>query len=147
MKHSVGRRPLWFGLLALLVAACAPLIAGYSLEAYRYATSLKAETLAVLGQADQPFAEHAEEARGLRLRLLTAQEFASGMPRNQWSAGQWRIMNDPDRNLAGGTLRRWETDGRLDPVFLRERLPQISRAFDDIICLEANKGEDTECTN
>jgi hypothetical protein len=135
------------GCLALLAAACAPLIAGYSLEAYRNATSLKAETLAIIAHADEPYAQHAEEVRDLRIRLSAAHEFAAGMPRNALSAGQWQIMIDPARSLAGGFLARWERDTRLNPVFVGEQSAQIARAFDDIICLEANKGQDTACQN
>ena len=32
-------------------------------------------------------------------------------------------------------------------LFVREQSAQIARAFDDIICLEANKGQDTACQN
>ena len=137
----------FLGCLALLAAACTPLIAGYSLEAYRNATSLKAETLAVIAHADEPYAQHAQEVHDLRIRLSAAHEFAAGMPRNALSAGQWRIMVDPARSLAGGFLARWERDTRLNPVFVREQSAQIARAFDDIICLEANKGQDTACQN
>jgi len=133
--------------LALFAASCTPLIAGYSLEAYRNATSLKAETLAVIAHADEPFPQHAQEVRDLQIRLAAAHEFAAGMPRNSLSASQWQIMVDPTRAMAGGLLARWQRETRLNPVFVREQSAQIARAFDDIICLEANKGQDTACQN
>ena len=133
--------------LALFAAACAPLIAGYSLEAYRNATSLKAETLAIIAHADEPFPQHAQEVRDLQIRLAAAHEFAAGMPRNTLSANQWQIMVDPTRSMAGGLLARWQRETTLNPVFVREQSAQIARAFDDIICLEANKEQDTACEN
>ncbi len=145
MKGAFNSRAAIVAILALMIAACTPLIAGYSLEAYRNATSLKAETLAVIGQADQPFAAHAQEVRTLRIKLAGAREFAAGMPRNQLSARQWEVMTNPGGALAGGMLARWEREGRLTPAVVREQSAIIARAFDDIICLEANKGEDTDC--
>lgn len=139
-------RPAIVGLMALLIAACAPLIAGYSLEAYRNATSLKAETMALIGQAGEPFAQHGAEVRALRVKLSGAREFAAGMPRNQISTRQWDLMINPGGGLAGGLLARWEREGTLGAGVVREQSAIIGRAFDDIICLEANKGEDTECT-
>lgn len=133
--------------LAFFAVACTPLIAGYSLEAYRNATSLKAETLAVIAHADEPFPQHAQEVRDLQVRLAAAHEFAAGMPRNTLSATQWQVMIDPERAMAGGLLARWQRETRLNATFVREQSAQIARAFDDIICLEANKGQDTACQN
>ena len=133
--------------LALLSVACAPLIAGYSLEAYRNATSLKAETIALMNQAQEPFPQHAPEVRALRVRLSAAREFAAGMQLNSLSTRQWDVMNNPEGGLAGGFLARWERDGSLGAGVIREQTAAVSRSFDDIICLEANKEADTDCTN
>ena len=132
-------------LLAVLAVACTPLIAGYSLEAYRYATSLKAETLAIMAKADEPFAQHAAEVSALRIRMAAAQEFAAGMPLNQLSARQWRIMNDPDGGLAGEYWVVWEQQGTISTAARTAQIQQVSHAFDEIICLEANKEKNTRC--
>jgi hypothetical protein len=140
-------RLLLLACLALFAVACTPLIAGYSLEAYQNATSLKAETVALINQAQEPFPQHAQEVRALRVRLAAAREFTAGMPRNRLSTAQWDIMNNPTGGLAGGFLARWERDGTLGAGVIREQSAVIARSFDHIICLEANKGSDTECTN
>ncbi|HYN47207.1 MAG TPA: hypothetical protein VES64_10995 [Allosphingosinicella sp.] len=145
MQISNRFRQAVITLAAVLAVACAPLIAGYSLEAYRYATTLKAETLTLMAEADEPFAQHAEEIRTLRTRLLAAQEFAAGMPMNQLSARQWRIMNDPDGGLAGEFWVVWERQGTISTAARAVQIQQVSSGFDEIICLEANKEKNTRC--
>ncbi len=145
MQLSKGFRQAVLTFLAVVAVACAPLIAGYSLEAYRYATTLKAETLALMAESVEPFQQHADEVRDLRTRLLAAQEFAAGMPMNQLSARQWRIMNDPDGGLAGEYWVVWEQQGTISAAARGVQIQQVSAGFDDIICLEANKEKNTQC--
>ena len=138
-------RKALFTALAVFVAACTPLIAGYSLEAYRNATSLKAETLALMAEGGEPFAQHATEVRELRTRLSAAEEFAAGMPLNQLSARQWRIMNNPEGGLAGEYWVVWEAQGTVGNAARTAAMQQVSHGFDEIICLEANKEKNTRC--
>lgn len=145
MPLPIALRIALLGVAAMLMAACAQLIAGYSLQAYQNATSLKAETLELMSRAVEPFDQHEAEVRGLQTRLAAAREFVAGMPKNELSARQWQIMADPGRDLAGGFLAKWEADGKLRPAFIEEKKSQIGGAFDDIICLEANKEKDTQC--
>lgn len=144
------RRPLKLGLVALLmlmIAACAPLIAPYSLEAYKNATSLKAETLAMIAESGDQFSAHEAEVKALKVKLAAAQEFAVGMPKNRLSASQWAIMNDPDGGLAGEYWALWERQGTISSVAMAAQIQQIGAAFDEIICLEANKEKNTACVS
>lgn len=144
------RRPLKLSLLALLmlvVAACAPLIAPYSLEAYKNATSLKAETLALIAESGDQFSAHETEVKALKVKLAAAQEFAAGMPMNKLSATQWKIMNDPDGGLAGEYWALWERQGTIGATVMAEQIQQIGASFDEIICLEANKEKNTACVS
>jgi hypothetical protein len=144
------RRPLKLGLLALLmlvIAACAPLIAPYSLEAYKNATSLKAETLGLIAESGDPFSNHQADVKALKIKLASAQEFAAGMPKNKLSAAQWAIMNDPDGGLAGEYWSLWERQGTIGAAAMAAQIRQIGAAFDEIICLEANKEKNTACVS
>ncbi|WP_166041670.1 hypothetical protein [Sphingosinicella sp. YJ22] len=132
-------------IISVVAVACTPLIADYSLESYRYATELKAETLAMMAKATEPYESHEDEVERLRVRLSSAREFAAGMPRNRLSAAQWDILLNPQGNLAGGFFERWKRERTLGATFVDEARRQTSGAFDDIICLEANKGKDTDC--
>ena len=131
--------------LLLLAASCAPLIAGYSLEAYKNATSLKAETLAMMAEADEPYSQHADSVEDLKVKLAAAEEFVAGMANNSLSAQQWAIMNDPAGGLVGEYWVVWEQQTTISAAARDAQIGQVREAFDEIICLEANKEKDTAC--
>ena len=145
MTAAAARNYLLAMCLLVWTAACAPLIAPYSLEAYKNATSLKAETLALMAEAGEPFDQHAEEVRALKVKLSAAHEFAAGMPKNQLSARQWAILNDPDGGLVGEYWVVWEEQKTISGPAMGAQIRQVGEAFDQIICLEANKEKDTQC--
>ena len=122
-----------------LATGCAPRLAPFSELAYEQAISLKVDALALTSHAAEPFARHREAALALTLRLEKAYEFARGRPRNEISAQQWEILRDPERNLLGGFLRRWESASTLSPAFIEEARRLIADAFDTIIGLESGK--------
>lgn len=128
-------------LLAGLAAwACwVPAISPYSPVAYRLATDLKVESLALMRRATEPFEEHRAAVEELREDLAKAYEFARGRPRNELSARQWEILVDPGGRLLGGFLARWEREGELSALFVEEMRRVVSDAFDTIIGLESGK--------
>jgi hypothetical protein len=131
---------------AVALASCAPLIAGYDIEAYKTATTLKAETDMVLSRGAEPYADNREKIEALTVKLNAAREYAAGIPRNGNSARQWELMVDPNQGLAGGTLRMWRERGKLNPIIVEEQRKQIAEGFNYIICLEANKQKASKCT-
>lgn len=143
-RSRAARAALALVLLAA-AAACTPLIGAYSPRAYEHATSLKAETLALVEHADEPYAEHREAADRLMVDLQRAYEYVRGVPRNAISARQWRLLVDPDGDLVGRFMRRWREEGTLSPVFIAEFRAILADAFDEIICLEANKRDAGAC--
>lgn len=149
MAAHLGTRLHWLAIAlvaAVSLAACSSLPIGeYSLQAYTNATTLKAETLALVARADEPYSSHVAQVDALNVRIDAAYEFAAGIPNNQLSAEQWRIMRDPNRNLYGGLVRMWRENGRLSSFFLAEAKAQIAEGFDYIICLEANKQAASAC--
>lgn len=126
-------------LVAIAVSGCAPSISQFNETAYQQAVQLKVRSLALLDKASEPYADHVEKAETLRQELHTAYEYAKGRPNNELSTRQWEIMIDPERNLMGGFLKRWEEEDSLSPVFVREFRGVISDAFDTIIGLESGK--------
>jgi hypothetical protein len=149
MKGIAGpQRKVAIGLalfVAAMLAACAPTIAGFDIEAYKTATSLKAETDAVLSHGTEPYSANLPRIEALSVRLNSAREYAAGFPRNGNSARQWELMVDPNQGLAGGTLRLWREKGQFHQVFVDEQRKQIAEGFDYIICLEANKQKAAKC--
>lgn len=133
------------GFLAWMLVACAPLIGPYSPVAYQNATSLKAETLALMDQATEPYAAHEASVEALRLEIDKAYEYVQGVPSNGVSARQWDTLRKTDGALLGRFFSRWEEEGVLGAAFVAEFKAVVSDAFDEIICLEANKKEATRC--
>lgn len=131
----------WLVLVISILAACSNLIAVYSQTAYEQATSIKAESLVLMNKATEPYSQHAQEVAALMLNVDKAYEYAKGRPRNEISTEQWARMKDPNTNLLGGFLKRWQEQGRLSPVFVKEAEAQIAKAFDQIIELESGKNK------
>lgn len=155
VTRSMGLSAAWQRLLrglallmcAAALSACAPLIAGFDVEAYKTATTLKAETDMVLSRGAEPYADNRDRIEGLTVKLNAAREYAANIPRNGNSARQWELMTDPNQGLAGGTLRMWRDRGKLNPIVADEQRKQIAEAFSYIICLEANKQKASKCAS
>jgi hypothetical protein len=128
-----------------LLAACTPLIGPYSPVAYQNATSLKAETLALLDKATEPYDAHKGEVDKLFVDSAKAYEFVKGIPSNSISAKQWEILIRKDGDLLGRFFTRWRERGKLAPELITEYKKLAGDAFDEIICLEANKKEAKQC--
>lgn len=146
----MDRIPAFSSTLAFLlwlvgVAACAPLIGPYSLTAYQYATSLKVETLALMDKAQEPYASHQQEIADLFVELQKAHEYAKGIPNNDLTARQWAILIKKDGDLIGRFFARWQERGTLSEVIITEFKGPVADAFDEIICLEANKKAASRC--
>lgn len=139
MSHRI-RTLLPLGLLLVLAldTGCARLaLAPFSETAYHYAITLKVEALALVGQANTPYDSLAASA--LMRRVEEAYEYARGRPNNTESTRQWEVLKDPNRNLLGGFVRRWQQEDTLSPVFITEFKGVIADAFDTISALESGK--------
>jgi hypothetical protein len=132
-------------LLVLQLAGCPLLISPYDQVAYQNATTLKAETLALVDKSTEPYAQHAKGVDALALDIDKAYEYAKGLPANQITAEQWAILKDPKGSLLGGFLETWRKEGKVSKTYATEKKAQLAQAFDYIICLEANKREATKC--
>lgn len=149
LRLAVARS--WLALLAstLVLAACAPIIAGYSLQAYTNATQLKAETLAIIDSSGDPYDRHAEAVAALQVRLNAAYEFSRGTAYNEQATEMWRIIRNPSptRSLLGQFFAVWRDapTHTTSAVYRAGKRKNVTLAFDRLICLEANKKEATRC--
>ena len=129
----------------LVLASCTPLIGPHSPTAYQNATSLKAATLAVMGKAREPYEKYQKEVDSLLVDIDKAYEFVRGIPSNSISARQWEILKDPQGDLLGKFFLRWRQRGILNDIYIEEFRGLMADAFDEIICLEANKKKSSSC--
>jgi hypothetical protein len=143
----IARVALVLTLLAPLVAlpACAPVSPAFNPVVQSNTVGLKTDTLALLDKAGDRYAEHAAETDALTARINAAATVASSIPQNSLAARQWDLLRDPDRALYGGTITLWRTQDTLGLAFREEKKIQIGRAFDYILCLEANKRQAQSC--
>jgi hypothetical protein len=146
IERKIVRQLHWMFLVLLLFVGCAPLIGPYSPTAYQNATSLKVETLALMDKATQPYAGHEKEVESLNVEIDKAYEFVKGISSNSISAKQWLILKKPDGDLLGKFFLRWKERGVLSQAVIDEYKGVVSDAYDEIICLEANKKEATKCS-
>jgi hypothetical protein len=133
--------------LVFALAACDPLISPFQEQAYENATTLKAQSLALIAKSGEPYSSHREAVEKLLVDVDAAYEYADGLPKNEVVSKQWDILRNPDGNLLGGITRRWRSSGTLRPFFREEVAIQVGDAFDTIICVEINKREASVCEN
>ena len=141
-KRVSGTAPVraLLALLFLALGAC-KLISDYDALSYKNATDLRVETLALLDQGSEPYAGHASEVAGLRLRLSQAYEYEHRKGKlNADSAAQWAKLNDPASALQR-TFDAWKSSGRLSAAFVDEARLKAGELFDEIIRLERAKAE------
>jgi len=142
VSHSACRKTVSFvvALSVLFLVGCAA-ITGYDPTSYKTATDLKAESLTLIEKATDPPAAHRAEIDQLRVNLRKAYEYEKGKEGpNHLTVQQWKILNDPQGNLLGGFLRRWEQGGNgQSQVFIDQVKRNIAKAFDQIISLESHK--------
>lgn len=137
----------WHAIIfVFLLYGCTPLIGPHSPAAYENATSLKAEVLSILGKANTPYADNKEKIEAIQLQAEKSYEYVKGVPGSNLSAKQWEILKDPEGDLLGKFFKRWKERTTLSDILIKEYKSLASDAFDEIICLEANKKQKTECS-
>lgn len=138
MKTKITSASWLIIFLFSFVGACAS-TSPYSATAYEQAVSLKVQSLSLMKKATNSYNSHKEAVERLEDEIDIAYEFAKGRPNNEVSTKQWELLKDPERNLLGGFLARWEKEKELSKGFIMEARGLIADAFDKIIQLESQK--------
>lgn len=129
--------------LGFVISFCSS-ISVFSPEAYKQAVDLKVESINLMSFATMPYTDFEDDIDFLDTELSKAYEFSKGRPDNEISTKQWEILINPDGNLLGGFLKRWEEEGTLSQMFVTEMQTLVSDAFDTIIGLESGKIDPSE---
>jgi len=143
MRVTVCRNHLVAVVVFGLLAGCST-IGPFSQKGYEQATSLKAEALATMDKAIEPFSTQKQGVEALKLNVEKAYEYAKGRPQNEETTSQWEIIRDPSRNSLGGFLKRWEDSQALKRDFIQEAKELVSDGFDTVIELESGKRKPTD---
>lgn len=123
----------------ILMMGCSPLISNFDQVSYQQVTSLKVDALSVMDEAVTDYGSHASEVKDLQLKVDKAIEYDKHRPHNEITNEMWSLLNDPQKNLLGGFLVKWQHDGKCSAVYIAEKKKQISLSFDQIAELESKK--------
>ncbi|MFQ5703470.1 MAG: hypothetical protein ACE5HT_05540 [Gemmatimonadales bacterium] len=141
LDRNPGRGTRGWIVVALWLTACASgsAMALFDQHAYENATSLKAEALALMDRAVDPFQMHGDEVHYFMTRVEAAYEYSKGIPKNGPSAAQWEILRARDGALLWGFFDLWKRRGTLIAGDIEAGKKNVADAFDSIIRLEAEK--------
>jgi hypothetical protein len=150
LKHNLlegkMRKVICLSIMSLFMATlsgCFSAIAKHDTVAYEKATSLKVDALAVMEKAkgNGKYEDSQAKVEELQGNLQKTYEFVRGTPNNTLVTEMWGKMVDPKAQLLAGFLDDWKSKGSLGDYFVKEKIEQIGKAFDQIIELEAAKNK------
>ena len=127
-----------FALITIFLLAC-DTMSHFDAFSYKETISAKVETLDMMGNAVEDYSNHKEGIHQIQKDLQKIYEYEKNRPRNVETTKMWEILLDPDKNLYGGFLKRWQNDTILNKFFIEEAKIQVAEAFDMIIDLENGK--------
>lgn len=125
--------------LLLMLSSCSPLISAYDQYSYTQTTSLKVDAINLMVDATEDYSKHETEVKTLTTNIQKILEYEKHRPKNEITTSQWKILNDTSGNLLGGFLKEWKVKHMLKPAYIPLKQEQVSKAFDQIIELEAKK--------
>jgi len=101
---------------------------------------IKTNVLGLMKRGGKSFSSVSSDVMGLKSQIsdLISYEQDKGAT-NLKTVKMWETMMDPNQNLLGGFLNRWENDGKLNGPFIKEAAKVVSKNFDKIINLEKKK--------
>lgn len=131
--------------MAIILTSCNSLkTAVFDQYSYQQAISIKVESLNLMDEAIEEYAEHALDIEKLQLDLQKMVEYEKNKPDNEVSYAMWKTIANDERNLLAGFLKRWKEKNQLSQVFIDEAKIQVSESLDLIVKFEANKNKTNE---
>jgi hypothetical protein len=129
--------------LFLLCSACKT-ISGFDQYAYTIGTALKVDALNVMDKATETYTSQEAAITDVTTRLEKAYEYEKHRPQNSITVKMWEVLKNPNRNLFGGFIKRWQEKKTLSAAFITEAKGQVAEAFDMIVELESQKIKPTD---
>ena len=141
--HKMGRL---LTSACLLLSACST-ISKFDQYSYSQATSIKVDALNVMALATDPYAQHTAEVGKVKTEIDKIYEYEKNRPKNTITEKMWVVLKDSSGHLFGGFVTRWQKEGKLDAVFIKEAQNLVGESFDQIAQLESGKIKSTQVTN
>lgn len=141
MAHVARRFPVpahWPLLLVLgLLVAC--MQATFDLGALQRAETLRAQSLALIAKAGEPYDSRSADVEALLAGVRAERNAAALVQGNGSVVQQWDTILAANGPYLGGVLARWRAAGTLSEVFRTEAAGQVRAAFDALIDIEKAK--------
>jgi len=132
--HSISL----FVLITIFLLAC-DTMSHFDAFSYKETISAKVEAVDLMSYAVEDYTSYENEVHELNKALQKIYEYEKNRPRNVETTKMWEILLNPDKNLYGGFIKRWQNDTTLNKFFIEEAQIQVAEAFDLIIDLENGK--------
>jgi hypothetical protein len=136
----------WQALVLIVILSSTCLIqsscvttAPYDQYVYKESTSLKVDVLKLMDKAEKPYGTQEKEIEKLTDHLDKLYEYELHRKKNQLRIQMWDLLRNPEKNLLGGFLSRWKSEGQLNPGFVSEAKIIVGKAFDQLAELESGK--------
>jgi hypothetical protein len=139
---QVARRfpvPVLWPLLLVLGLLVACMQAPFDQGALLRAENLRAQSLALIAVAGDPYAGRAADAAALLAAVQAERDAAAQAEGNETVVQQWDTILAADGPYLGGVLARWQAAGTLGEVFRTEAAARVAAAFDALIDTEKAK--------
>lgn len=143
---SVLIRNLTILVFILSFTACAT-ISSFDQYAYTQTTSLKVDAMNTMDLATDDYATHEKTVQDLQTKLQKVYAYEKNRPKNEITLKMWDKLLDGNGHLLGGFIKRWQTEHKLNAVFVREEKKIIDEAFDQIAGLESHKIKSSDIKN
>jgi len=134
-------------LLLAILSSCGTSTAFFDQMSYKETISAKVEALALMDKAVNDYSSEQAKIEEVNLAMQKMYEYEKNRENNTETVRMWEILLDPEKNLYGGFIKRWESESKLSKVFVNEAKPQIEKAFDIILGLETKKVKPEEANS
>lgn len=137
MKHI--SKSSYLVILIFSLISCTTTASFFDQMSYKETISAKIEALALMDKATNDYQSQKEAIDAVTLEMAKVYEYEKNRSNNLETVKMWELLMNPEKNLFGGFIKRWEEESTLSKVFVGEAKPQIEKAFDIILGLENKK--------
>jgi len=129
-----------FALLFVIISfvSCSS-ISLFDQQAYTQTTSIKVDALNLMDSAKYEYVTQQKYIKEYETKQQKIYEYEKNRPKNEFTIKLWDKLLDKNGHLLGGFFYRWETEGKLNKIYIVEAKKLIDQAFDQISGLESNK--------
>jgi hypothetical protein len=145
MKHF--HKSSYLIILVFSLISCTTTASFFDQMSYKETISAKIEALALMNKATEDYQSQKQAIDAVTLEMAKVYEYEKNRPNNTETVKMWELLMNPEKNLFGGFMMRWESESTLSKVFVDEAKLQIEKAFDIILGLENKKVKPEEANS